>query len=323
MPVSGLLALLDDIASMADGVGTMTAVAAQKGAVVADDVATLTAAAAKKATGIVTDDMAVTAEQAIGIRREREIPVVIAVAKGSFKNKALYLAPGALVLNAVAPWSITPLLMAGGTFLAYEGVEKVLHKLRPGHDDPHDAHESVIEDPEEYERGRVAGAIRTDLILSGEIIALTLGQIAHSPFITQVGVLYAVSVVMTIGVYGIVGVLVKLDDAGEVLVMRGGPNAAIGRLLLRGAPILLHVISYVGMFAMMMVGGHILIEGIPPLHDVVHHWLEHGPHGVLGYLIDAAVAIAVGGVAGLVVFGALATGVPGALWSKIRPARAH
>lgn len=316
MPASGLLALLDDIATIADDVATMAAAAATKGSAVADDVATLTGAAAKKTSGVVTDDMAVTAEQAIGIRREREIPVVLAVGKGSFLNKAIWLAPGALLLNAVAPWSITPILMAGGLFLAYEGVEKVIHRAK-GHGEEA-AGPTEPMDPEAYERSRVEGAIRTDFILSAEIVAISLGQVAAEPFLTQALVLYVISAVMTVGVYGIVAGLVKLDDLGEILARRGGGAAALGRFILAAAPKLLHLISIVGTVAMLMVGGHILLEGIHPLEEAVHHALDAVPAAARG-LVGAVADILIGAVAGLVVVGILATGVPGRVWAMVRP----
>lgn len=321
MPVSGLIALLDDIATIADDVATMAAVAARKSAAVTKDVATLTGAAAKKTSGVVTDDMAVTAEQAIGILREREIPVVLAVAKGSFKNKALFLAPGALLLNAVAPWAITPVLMAGGTFLAFEGVEKVLHKLQPHPEEGGHGEDEVVVpvDPATFEKERVDGAIRTDLILSGEIIAISLGEVASAPFLTQVLALYGISVVMTGGVYGMVGALIKIDDLGDLMVQRGGAGAKVGGLLLAGAPKLLHFISIVGTVAMLVVGGHILLEGIHPLEAFVHHALEAIPgwaSGVVGIVVD----VLVGAVAGLIVVGVLKTGVPGKIWGAVKGA---
>ena len=299
MPASGLIALLDDIAA------------------IADDVATLTAMAAKKTSGVVTDDMAVTAEQAIGIRRERELPVVWAVAKGSMFNKAVILAPGALLLNAVAPWAILPLLMAGGTFLAYEGVEKVIHKIRP-----HDKHEGgdgeaeLMKDPATFEKMRVEGAIRTDLILSAEIIALTLGEAASKPFVTQAATLYVISIIMTVGVYGMVALLIKMDDFGEYLATHGGPRERLGRAILVAAPNILHLISLVGTVAMLIVGGHIILEGIHPLEEAVHHLLETVPpwsSGLVGLVMD----ILIGAVTGLIVVGVLATGIPGKLWAML------
>ncbi len=290
MPASGLLALLDDIAT------------------IADDVATLSAAAAKKTTGIVTDDMAVTAEQAIGIRRERELPVIFTVAKGSFRNKALILAPGALLLNWIAPWAITPLLMLGGGYLAFEGVEKVLHWGHAINDDNEGGrpdHASI----EAYEQSRIDGAIRTDLILSAEIIAICLGMVKASPFINQVLVLYVVSIVMTVGVYGVVALLIKMDDAGEYLMPFGGVRGQVGKLLLAGAPKLLHLISLVGTFAMLMVGGGIIIEGIPAAHHAVEGLLHGLPmHG----LLNAGANILAGGGVGLVLVGLVK------LWGRVR-----
>ncbi len=274
MPAAGLLALLDDIAS------------------IADDVATLSMAAAKKTSGIVTDDMAVTAEQAIGIRRERELPVVWAVAKGSLRNKALILAPAALGLNAVAPWAIMPLLMLGGSYLAYEGVEKVLHAAHAGAED---VAEQVMPDPEVFERSRIAGAIRTDLILSAEIIAISLGEVASAPWTSQVVALYVISVIMTVGVYGIVAVLVKLDDMGEFLFRYGGRRAWIGNLLIVGTPTLLHAISVIGTVAMLMVGGHIVLKGITPAYHFVEGLLAGLPlHWLLGSVADVVAGALVG-----------------------------
>lgn len=297
MAFSGLIALLDDIAT------------------IADDVATLTVAATKKTTGIVTDDMAVTAEQTLGLAREREIPVVLKVARGSLLNKTLILAPAALLLNAVAPWSIHPILMAGGTFLCFEGVEKILHKFLH-HDDDHGHGAAAPQDPVEFERMRVSGAIRTDLILSGEIIAISLGEVASKPFLTQAAVLYAVSVVLTLGVYGLVMGLVKLDDTGEYLVKSGGPQQGLGRLILRAAPWLLHAIAWIGTFAMLMVGGHILLEGIHALEEPVHHFLETLP-GVAAFFVGAAIDIAVGAVIGGIVVAIFATGIPGRIWAAL------
>ncbi len=297
MPVSGLIALLDDIAS------------------IADDVATLAGAAAKKTSGIVTDDMAVTAEQAIGIRREREIPVVLAVARGSMFNKGVILVPGALALNAVAPWAITPILMAGGTYLCFEGVEKVIHAFGHGADDaPQDA--SSVTDPEAFEKLRIAGAIRTDLILSAEIVAISLGQVSSAPFLTQVLALYAVAIVMTVGVYGMVGVLVKVDDFGEWLVRSRGPRVAIGKLIVASAPKLLRAISVIGTVAMLMVGGQIFLHGIAPAYAWVHHVVEALPSGVRGVAMLLA-DILVGVLVGLVVVGIGATGLPSRLWALV------
>jgi uncharacterized protein len=283
---TGLIALLDDIAT------------------IADDVATMTVAASKKSAGIVTDDLAVTADQTLGLRRDREVPMVLAVAWGSLRNKALFLAPGALLLNAVLPQTIVPLLMLGGAYLAYEGVEKIIHRTgSTGHGHGADASAASV-DPSEYERVRISGAIRTDFILSAEIIALTLGMVAASPFITQVGVLYGVSLLVTLAVYGLVVALVRLDDLGEAMVLRQGFLAPLGRGIILGTPFLLHAISWIGTVAMLMVGGHILREHIPPMEDAVHHFLETlSPF--LAWLTGTAVDVAVGGVVGLVLVGVM------------------
>lgn len=296
---TGLIALLDDIAT------------------IADDVAKLTYLATKKTTGIVTDDMAVTAEQTLGLQRDREIPVVLAVARGSFLNKALFLAPGALALSLVAPWLITPILMLGGTYLCFEGVEKFFHKALHRHDDHHDAAHAAPVDPVALEKQRVAGAIRTDFILSGEVIAIALGEVQAAPFVQQVAALYSVSVVMTVGVYGLVLALVKLDDVGEALALSGGPQAPVGRAIVAAAPKILATISWVGMVAMLLVGGHILIEGIGPLHHAVHDLL-HDLGGVAHWAASTAIDLAVGALAGVLVVGALATGIPARLWA-LRP----
>lgn len=300
MAFSGLIALLDDIASMTD------------------DVATLTLAATKKTSGVVTDDLAVTAEQTLGLAGDRELPVVWAVAKGSMFNKAVILAPGALLLNAIAPWVIHPILMAGGAFLSFEGVEKILHRFHGPHHD-HDTHVAEPTDPAKLERSRIRGAIRTDLILSGEIVAITLGEVAEADFTTQAAVLYGVSVVVTVGVYGLVAGLVKLDDFGAHLVQRGGAGVMPGTALLKGTPWLLTAISWIGTVAMLMVGGHILLEGIHPLETFVHDLL-HDLHGAPAFLAGLGADIATGAVAGLLIVGALATGLPARILGLFRKA---
>ncbi len=297
MAVHGLLALLDDVASIAHNVGTLTALAA------------------KKTAGVVTDDMAVTAEQAIGIAREREIPVVLAVARGSMFNKVVILTPGALVLSVVAPWSITPILMAGGAFLCFEGAEKIIHKLFP-HGEVEDSGPSPTLDPVAFEKSRVEGAIRTDLILSAEIIALSLGEVAAQTFWIKTAVLYAISVVMTVGVYGVVGGLVKLDDLGELLARRRGPSASLGLLIVRATPTVLKSIGVIGTVAMLLVGGHILLKGIDPLYQWVHHAVESLPawsHTLVSTLAD----LGSGFLWGLLLVGIMKTGIPGALWARI------
>ncbi|MEM6925592.1 MAG: DUF808 domain-containing protein [Myxococcota bacterium] len=289
MAFSGLLALLDDISA------------------IADDVATLTLAASKKTTGLVTDDMAVTAQQAVGIQKSRELPVVWRVAKGSLFNKAVILVPAALLLNAFLPWLLTPILMAGGVYLCFEGVEKILHKVLHPSDDgaEHGTSTTPKISPEEFEEQRVTGAIRTDLILSAEIVAISLGEVKDATLGIQIAVLYAISVIMTVGVYGAVAVLVRLDDFGAALVSRGGGAESLGRAIVNGTPYLMKAISWIGTIAMLLVGGHIILHGIPPLE----HWLHDAIHGLhLPGLLESLASTAADFVLGLVV-GGIALGV--------------
>jgi hypothetical protein len=310
MPASSLLALIDDIATVLDDVAILTKVAAKKSAAVADDVAVLTKVATQKTAGVLGDDLALNAQQVTGVRAERELPVVWAVAKGSFVNKAI-LVPAALAISALAPWAVTPLLMVGGAFLCYEGFEKLAHKLlHAGHeDDSHHAEltEALLSpdvDLMAIEREKVKGAVRTDFILSAEIIAITLGTVATAPFVTQVAVLTGVAVLMTVGVYGLVAGIVKLDDAGLYLSRREGRGAlaslqrALGAGILRAAPWLMRFLSVAGTAAMFLVGGGILAHGIP----AVHHWTEAlvAGRGVGAALGPALVNLAVGVVAGAV-----------------------
>ncbi len=273
---SSLLALLDDIAT------------------ILDDVAVLTKVAAKKTAGVLSDDLALNAQQVAGVRADRELPVVWAVCKGSLVNK-LILVPAALAISAVAPWLVTPLLMVGGAFLCFEGFEKLAHKfLHRAEDDQ--AHEAelmqALANPEvdmlALEKDKVKGAIRTDFILSAEIIAITLGTVQASPFATQFTVLAGVALIMTVGVYGLVAGIVKIDDAGLYLSRQSGSGTqALGRGLLRAAPILMKVLSVAGTAAMFLVGGGILVHGLPFLH----HLLEGLP---LGFVWDGLVGVVAG-----------------------------
>ena len=260
---SSLLVLLDDIAT------------------VLDDVAILSKVAAKKTAGVLGDDLALNAQQVAGVSADRELPVVWAVARGSFINKAI-LVPAALAISAFAPMLVTPLLMIGGAFLCFEGVEKLAHKFM------HDAAEEAahreelaraLADPAidlvAIEKDKIKGAVRTDFILSAEIIAITLGTVANQPFATQAIVLAGMAVVMTVGVYGVVAGIVKLDDAGLWLSRRDGSFAqAVGRGILRAAPWLMKGLSIAGTAAMFLVGGGILVHGIAPLHHAIQAWAE-------------------------------------------------
>jgi len=254
MAGGSLLALLDDIAT------------------VLDDVAILTKVAAKKTAGVLGDDLALNAQQVSGVKADRELPVVWAVAKGSFVNK-LILVPAALAISAFAPALITPLLMVGGAFLCYEGFEKLAHRfLHPKEKDAAHHRELVaaLADPAvdlvAFEKDKIKGAIRTDFILSAEIVAITLGTVAQSSFATQVGVLSGISLVMTVGVYGLVAGIVKLDDAGAHLSAGSGAGRALGLAILAVAPWLMKGLSVGGTAAMFLVGGGILVHGVPALH---------------------------------------------------------
>ncbi|MBA2546972.1 MAG: DUF808 domain-containing protein [Burkholderiaceae bacterium] len=291
MPTS-LFALLDDIAS------------------VLDDVAILTKVATKKTAGVLGDDLALNAQQVSGVRAERELPVVWAVAKGSLRNKAI-LVPAALAISAFVPWAIVPLLIVGGLFLCYEGAEKLAHKfLHPGGDGVHRAELTrALTDPNvdlvALERDKIKGAIRTDFILSAEIIVITLGTVAAASLSTRIGVLVGISLLMTVGVYGLVAGIVKLDDGGLALT-RSASTAlqSLGRAILVAAPWLMKTLSIAGTAAMFLVGGGILTHGIPPLH----HFAEMALHGVTGttamlgnMLFDGLVGILAGLIAVAVV----------------------
>ncbi|MDB5731371.1 MAG: hypothetical protein JWQ03_1266 [Variovorax sp.] len=279
---ASLFLLLDDIAS------------------VLDDVSLLTKVAAQKTTGVLGDDLALNAQQVSGVKADRELPVVWAVAKGSFVNKAI-LVPSALAINAFIPWAVTPLLMLGGAYLCFEGVEKLAHGLLPraGHGEaarPHAPAADPATDMAADEKSKIKGAIRTDFILSAEIIVITLGTVAAELFGMQLAVLALIAVLMTVGVYGLVGGIVKLDDLGLWLSRR--PEAAqraLGRGILRAAPWLMKALSVAGTVAMFLVGGGILVHGVPAAGHALQAWAA-GLGGTLG-----AIASMLGnGLAGLV-----------------------
>ena len=265
MAGSSLLLLIDDIAAALD------------------DVAVMTKVAAKKTAGVLGDDLALNAEQVSGVRAERELPVVWAVAKGSLVNKAI-LVPAALLISWFAPWLITPMLMLGGAYLCFEGVEKIAHKLLLN-DKEEAAEEQALEealhnpaiDMVEYEKEKIQGAIRTDFVLSAEIIVITLGSVAAAAFTTQVAAVIAVAIIMTIGVYGFVALIVKLDDIGLYLLRAQGDSTGIklkhqiGKGLLVLAPALMKLLAKLGTLAMFLVGGGILAHGLPFSHGVDHY----------------------------------------------------
>ena len=306
MAAGSLLALIDDIAA------------------ILDDVAVLTKVAAGKTVGVLGDDLALNAQQVSGVKAARELPVVWAVAKGSFVNKAI-LVPAALAISAFAPWAVTPLLMIGGAFLCYEGFEKLAHKfMRRAGDEAHRAELSAaLADPKAdlvaLERDKIKGAVRTDFILSAEIIAITLGTVAGSPFATQVAVLTGIAILMTVGVYGLVAGIVKLDDSGLYLSRRPGGGAgaqaqrALGRVILKAAPWMMKGLSVAGTAAMFLVGGGILTHGLPWLH----HWIEAQVHG-LGGVFGALAPTLVNGVVGIAAGALVLAGV--SLVKKVLPA---
>ena len=298
MAASSLLLLIDDIAS------------------VLDDVSLLTKVAAKKTAGVLGDDLALNAQQVAGVKAERELPVVWAVAKGSFINKGI-LVPAALAISAFAPWAVTPLLMVGGAFLCFEGFEKLAHRfMRDAEDDAHRAELArAVADPTTdlvaVEKDKIKGAVRTDFILSAEIIAITLGTVAAQPFMTQVAVLGGIALIMTVGVYGLVAGIVKLDDGGLWLSRRPGALAqSIGRGILTAAPWLMRFLSVAGTAAMFLVGGGILVHGIAPLAHAIEGLAERatafgGLGGVLHALLPLLANAVVGLVAGALVLAAV------------------
>ncbi|MFG0416106.1 DUF808 domain-containing protein [Pseudomonas sp. zjy_8] len=309
MAGSSLLTLIDDISA------------------VLDDVASMTKVAARKTAGVLGDDLALNAQQVTGVRADRELPVVWAVAKGSLLNKAI-LVPAALLISAVAPWLVVPLLMFGGLFLCYEGAEKLLHKLLHRHeDDGKQARLEALADPDidlvAFERDKIRGAVRTDFILSAEIIAITLGTVASASFVNQLAVLSTIALVITLGVYGLVAGIVKLDDAGLYLSQRSSAFAqSLGRGLLALAPWLMKTLSVVGTAAMFMVGGGILSHGLPPVEAALHHAAEWAAQdvGLLSALLPTLFNALLGIVAGLL--SVPLVGIGARLWRALRPSTA-
>jgi uncharacterized protein len=305
---SSLLALIDDIAS------------------ILDDVALLTKVAAKKTSGVLGDDLALNAQQVSGVSAERELPVVWAVAKGSFINKAI-LVPAAIAISYFAPWLVTPLLMVGGAFLCYEGFEKLAHRFFHSKAEDAARQEELLNamansgtDMVALEKDKIKGAVRTDFILSAEIIAITLGTVQNSTLTTQITVLTSIAILMTVGVYGLVAGIVKIDDLGLRLTRKVGDSfrarykRSIGRGILWFAPYMMKALSIIGTAAMFLVGGGILTHGIP----AIHHWVDSvikGQNGFVGTLISLSTDAVTGIVAGALVLGAVT------LFSRLRQNR--
>lgn len=296
MAGSSLFLLIDDIATLLDDVAVMTKVAAQKTA------------------GVLSDDLALNAEQVAGVRAERELPVVWAVAKGSAVNKII-LVPAALAISAFVPWLVTPLLMIGGAYLCFEGVEKLAHKFlhSPQEDLAH--HKEIVQananaavDLVAFEKDKIKGAIRTDFVLSAEIIVIALGTVATQPLMKQFGVLAAVAAIMTVGVYGFVGLIVKLDDIGmHLLKAKDAFQRSVGRGLIAFAPKLMKFLSVAGTVAMFLVGGGILMHGIGPLHHALAAWVAPMAT-ILGALVENLANASLGVAVGAIVLGAVTLG---------------
>ena len=315
MAGSSLLLLIDDIAT------------------VLDDVALMTKVAVKNTAGVLGDDLALNAQQVAGVKADRELPVVWAVAKGSLRNK-LILVPSALAISAFAPWAVVPLLMLGGAYLCYEGVEKLAHKWLHRPDEAQAHHRQLVDalantavDIVTYEKDKIRGAIRTDFILSAEIIVITLGTVATASFGLQVMVLSGIALIMTVGVYGLVAGIVKLDDAGLSLSQHRGDRMwhqllrRLGNALVYAAPGLMRSLSIIGTAAMFLVGGGILTHGI----SSAHHWIEllasaagaiPTVGGILQWLAPSLLNALVGIVAGAVVL--LGVSLVGRVWQASR-----
>jgi uncharacterized protein len=296
---SGLVALLDDVAAI-----TKLAAASL------DDVAGAAGKAGAKAAGVVIDDTAVTPRYVVGLSPQRELPIIYKIARGSLRNKLLFILPVAVALGAFAPWAVTPLLMVGGAYLCFEASEKIIEVVRGEH---HEAEVAEITDPKEMEERQVAGAIRTDFILSAEIMAIALADLPEQSVVMQAVVLAAVGIAITIAVYGVVGLIVKMDDVGLHLAQRRGAGTrAVGRGLVKGMPVLLKALSAIGTAAMVWVGGGIIVHGLETfgletIPHFVHGAAEGAAHalpfagGVVEWIVTAAGSAVVGLVIGSVI----------------------
>src|SRR5688572_472585 len=293
---AGLAALLDDVVALA-----------RLAAASVDDAAAGASRASMKAAGVIVDDAAVTPRYVQGFRPDRELPMIKRIATGSLRNKLLFILPAALLLSELLPWLLTPILMVGGAYLCYEGAEKIWEKLSPHH---HDAELPVGAQGPEHEDKLVGGAIRTDFILSAEIMVISLNEVTDEPLLSRALILVVVALAITALVYGAVGLIVKMDDAGVRLARNGeGTTASFGRGLVRAMPVVLSVLSKVGIAAMLWVGGHIILVGLDELgvhflYDAVHHLEEDVHGGVLGWLINTAASAVLGLLIGAVVVAA-------------------
>jgi len=295
---SGLIALLDDVAGIAKLAASSL-----------DDVAAAAGKAGSKAAGVVIDDTAVTPRYVMGLTADRELPIIWKIAKGSLRNKLLFLLPAALVLSAFAPWLLPPLLMLGGAFLCFEAAEKLLEAVQGGHDLVEEALET--HSSSELEEQKVSGAIRTDFILSGEIMAIALGTVAAEPIWEQAIILIVVAFLITAGVYGVVGFIVKMDDIGLHLAERRSAGARVlGRAMVKAMPVLMRILGVVGTAAMLWVGGGLIVHGLHEFHwdlvpDAIHHVAQGAAHGLpaIAPVVEWVVNAVGAGIVGLIVGG--------------------
>ncbi|MEJ7925619.1 DUF808 domain-containing protein [Sphingobium sp. AN641] len=309
---SGLIALLDDVAGIAKIAATSI-----------DDVAAAAGKAGTKAAGVVIDDAAVTPRYVVGLTPDRELPIIYKIAKGSLRNKLVFLLPAAMLLSAFAPWLLPPLLMVGGAFLCFEAAEKLLEAIQGGHDVAQDAIATLSS--QDMEDQKVAGAIRTDFILSGEIMAIALGTVATQSLWEQAVILLVVAVLITVGVYGVVGLIVKMDDIGLHMAQRGSALArGVGRGLVHAMPVLMQILSVVGTAAMLWVGGGLIVHGLHEFHvdaipDTIHHAAQGAASALpaIGPVVDWVVNAIGAGIVGLVVGGIIVAVL------HIMPRKAH
>ena len=288
----GLFALLDDVALIARSAASS-----------ADDVAALAGKTSVKAAGVVVDDAAVTPQYVEGIKPQRELPMIWRITKGSLINKLVIILPIAMILSWIAPWALTPILMCGGTYLCFEGAEKILHHVLP-HQEKET--ESVQEKGADAEDSLVKSAITTDLILSAEIMVISLNEVINEPFWMRLGALIFVGILLTLGVYGAVGLLVKMDDIGMALNKRHNGKSTVGNALVKGMPIVLDIIGVIGTAAMLWVGGHIVVKGLHEFgmdqpHEFIASVTDKISNGALAWLADTGMSMVCGLVLGVVV----------------------
>lgn len=288
----GLFALLDDVALIARSAASSV-----------DDVAALAGKTSMKAAGVVVDDAAVTPQYVEGVKPQRELPMIWRITKGSLINKLVIILPIALILSWIAPWALTPILMCGGTYLCFEGAEKIFHAvLHRGEEEQ----QTVEEKGADAEDSLVKSAITTDLILSAEIMVISLNEVMDQPFWLRLGALVTVGILLTLGVYGAVGLLVKMDDIGLALLKRNDGDSAVGTALVKGMPIVLNVIGIIGTAAMLWVGGHIVVKGLSEFgaeqpYGFIHHVTESISNGALAWLADTGLSMLCGFILGAVI----------------------